>query len=352
MKTIKTTDEFVHPEGKIQLLNGTVLDCYPLGQSAEKVDNERKLDTTGTYLSIGKQKPVTVQKTDEQKEKDLKLFLHNAFLFLQHRDRIMSDSRMFLCPVPVQSGLMYSGTSGFYRPTLGIYLEWWLRCEEALVVKEDGMKWLVYKMAGSPLSGMNRCSMVNKEGENKSSQLISFLPLWSNFMNINSRYDEAKSRYQAYSLEEVIETLEREGLTTVDDKDIQILFLDSEVRHLNKVMTNNMESLLNTIRNLKQQLMNAYRDKLEALMADYKETKEQVQRKEQAINEECRDLRRKLKQGLIDNKLYQSQLTPLKKEKRGNASQLYDYGRATLDKLFPDLRITISDVERFLEDSE
>ena len=322
MKTVETTDKFVHPEGKIQLLNGTVLDCYPMEQSAEKVDNELKLDTTGTYLIIGKQKPVAEPKADEQKEKDEKLFLRDAFLFLQHRDRIMSDSRMFLCPVPFQSGLMYTGTSGFHRPTLGIYLEWWLRCEEALVTKEDGTKWLVYKMGGSPLSGMNHCSMVNKEGESGTAHFNSFLPLWSSFMRINTRYDEAKNQYQAYSLEEVVETLEREGLTTVDDKDMQILFLDSELHLLNKVMTKNMESLLNKVGDLKLQLMNAYRDKLEALMKDYKETKEQVQRKEQAIDEECRDLRHKLKQGLIDNKQYQCRLTPLKKEKKHRFSHV------------------------------
>ena len=113
MGVIMTNDEFVHPEGKIQLLNGTALDCFPLEQPEAKVDNELKLDTTGIYMIVGKPKPVAEPTSDEQKKKEEKHFLHNAFLFLQHRDRIMSDSRMFLCPVPIQSGLAYTGTSGF-----------------------------------------------------------------------------------------------------------------------------------------------------------------------------------------------------------------------------------------------
>ena len=217
MGIIKTHDDFVHPEGKIQLLNGTVLDCYPLEQPEAKVDNELKLDTTGTYLVIGrsKQKPVADPTSDEQKKKEENLFLHNAFLFLQHRDRIMSDSRMFLCPIPIQNGLAYTGTSGFRRPTLGVYLEWWLNCEKATVRKEDKTKWLVYRIAGSPLSGANRCGIVDNEGNADTESLSGpFSPIWSSFMSINNRYDEAKSLYQAYTLEEVVEILEREYLST------------------------------------------------------------------------------------------------------------------------------------------
>ena len=62
----------------------------------------------------------------------------------------MSDSRMFLCPVPIQNGMAYTGTSGFQRPTLGVYLEWWLNCESAMVCEEHGTEKLVYQIAGSP----------------------------------------------------------------------------------------------------------------------------------------------------------------------------------------------------------
>ena len=126
-----------HLDCKMRLLGGRVLDCYPAEEEIESVDNELSLDTTGVYLSLkkpsGKTKSndfLAKQKTLEEEEKEelKKLFIENAFLFLENRERILCDSRMFLSPVPIQSGLAYSGTSGFHRPTLGIYLEWWQRC--------------------------------------------------------------------------------------------------------------------------------------------------------------------------------------------------------------------------------
>ena len=357
MGIIKTHDDFKHPEGKIQLLNGNVLDCYPLEQPKAKVDNELKLDTNGAYMSVGKPKPVATPTNDEQKKKEESLFLHNAFLFLQHRDRIMSDSRMFLCPIPIQNGLAYTGTSGFGRPTLGVYIEWWLNCEEATVFKKtrvfkkDKTKWLVYRIAGSPLSGANSCGIVNEKGETDSESLTgSFSPVWSSFMRINNRYDEAKSLYQAYTLEEVVEILEKEGLTAVIDKDLQILFLDSELRRLRKTTTDKIACLESKIESLKFQLLYDHRVELKAFVAEYKERESQVLRRAEEITEECKELRRKLKTFELNNKQYQGQITPLRKERKENTYQLHRFCDETLDGLFPDLHISLSDVERFLDD--
>jgi len=198
-------------KGTMTLLNGAVLDCYPLKHPEAKVDNAMKLDTTGKYLTIGRSKcrRVTEPQFDEEREKEKKLFLNNVFLFLQNKDRIMSDSRMFLCPVPIQNGLAYTGTAGFNHPTLGVYLEWWLSCEKAMIRKEDKTKWLVYLISGSPLSGANKCGIVNEKGDIDSESLCPFSPIWTSFTNINKRYDMAKSLYQAYTLEKVIKILGR-----------------------------------------------------------------------------------------------------------------------------------------------
>ena len=89
----------VFPENKIVLLSGRSLDCYPLPPS----------EGVGAEV-MGKE--------------ECELFVRNAFYLCAHRERIMSDSRMFLCPVAVRNGLAYTGTAGFTRPTLGVYLEW------------------------------------------------------------------------------------------------------------------------------------------------------------------------------------------------------------------------------------
>ena len=327
METTKTNDGFVHPEGKIQLLNGNVLECYPLEQ------------------------PRPTPKNNEHEEKERELFLRNAFLFLQHRDRIMSDSRMFLCPIPIQSGLAYTGTSGFNRPILGVYIEWWLNCELSAVRRMEKTKWLVYRIAGSPLSGANRCGIVDEEGNTDIESFSGpFSPMWSSFIRINNRYDKAKSLYQAYTLEEVVEILGREGLTAVNDKDIQILFLDSELRRLRKITTDKIACLESKIESLKFQLLYDHRDELQAFVTEYKERESQVLSRAEEITEECKVLRRKLKSFELNNKEYQEQITPLRKERKENAYQLHRFCEETLDELFPVFHISLSDVERFLQD--
>lgn len=351
MGIVKTSDEFVHPEGKIQLLNGNVLECYPLEQSSESVDNEMKLDNTGTYFVVGKSKFVAKPTGDEHKEAELSLFLRNAFLFLCHRDRIMSDSRMFLCPVPVRSGLAYTGTSGFNYPTLGVYLEWWLSCESSMINKKDKTRWLVYHIAGSPLSGMNHCGIVGEDGNRKTESIYPFLPLWSSFARINARYDEAKSLYQALTLEEVVGILEQDGLTSVDDKDLQILFFESEMRRSQNELSGKIKYLEKNIERLKSQLMYEHKAELEAVLAEFNEKKETMERREKEITEACRDLRKKLKLNLISNKQYQTRLSPLKKEKCDSADSVREWVRRAIDKLFCGL-VTIFEVERFMENPE
>ena len=68
--------KFQHPEGKIQLLNGRVLDCCPLEQPQDEVDNQLSLDTTGVYLSLKKPNKANTVKI----EKKMKRSWRNCFL--------------------------------------------------------------------------------------------------------------------------------------------------------------------------------------------------------------------------------------------------------------------------------
>ena len=196
----------------ITLLNGCELLCYPKVEPATPIDNRMKLDTTGQYLTIGRRKPVvkpTPPAVEEQRKQAVKFFTDHAFFFLDHREKILSDSRMFLAPVPVQSAIAYTGTSGFKRPTLGVYIEWWMTCIPAIISHDGKDPWLVYHIAGTPLSGRNCCGIVNANGECRSRALPSpFSAVWRSFVEINTRYDEAKERCEAYSLEEVVKLLE------------------------------------------------------------------------------------------------------------------------------------------------
>ena len=70
-----------------------------------------------------------------------------------------------------------------------------------------GTRSLIYRLAGSPLSGVNRCVAVCEDGTEEKVQLRSFSNYWLPFMKINQRYSPAKACYQAYSLQEVLDIL-------------------------------------------------------------------------------------------------------------------------------------------------
>ena len=136
------------------------------------------------------------------------LFFKEAFFLYEHRDAIYADSRVFFTPLPFGNNLAYTGTSGLRDATLGVYLEWWDSCERAVLKKDGEIFALTYFIAGSPLSGNNRCNVVNRKGETKTISFSSpFSEIWSSFMKINQKYDEAKQNCEAYTLEETISKL-------------------------------------------------------------------------------------------------------------------------------------------------
>lgn len=155
---------------KITLIDGSQLDCYPIALPPEEtVSGEFSLDTTGKYLQVGKKPHFVTDKELAERRKqekiDAKLFYEHIHLFLANADKILSDSRLFLSPVNVVNGLAYTGTSGFRRPTLGVYIEWWLYHKDASIDAKGNPIWFI---SGSPLSGRNACSAVDRKGENAS----------------------------------------------------------------------------------------------------------------------------------------------------------------------------------------
>ena len=205
----------------IKLIGGRELKCFPLSEPKAIVDNTLSLDTTGVYFSISRKKPAkkTVNNAQQDPEKQAlkQLFLDNAFLFFANKERILSDSRMFLCPIPIQSGLAYFGINGFKQPTLGIYIEFWSMVTTSTQTDENGEKWLLYHIAGSPLSGSNRCGFVNKQGKTKIDTVLPFTDVWHPFKEINTHYDEAKSKYEAYTLQQVLAILKNEEINLINE---------------------------------------------------------------------------------------------------------------------------------------
>ena len=209
-------------EHYIELINGTRIVAFPKAEQPAIITEDRlALDTTGEYLQIGGRKrrkhPAERNPQDVRREQ---LFLRYAHRLIAMSDTILADSRMFLAPLPIRNGLAYSGTSGFQNPTLGVYIEWWKRykcswvlddAEDENGVEEAAPEPIVY-IAGSPLSGANKCAYVTAEGECRGTSVTRFAPVWKSFVAVNTRYTEEKQRYEAYTLEEVISRLFGEEL--------------------------------------------------------------------------------------------------------------------------------------------
>lgn len=342
-------------EGKIKLLDGSELKCYPLPQTMPEVDNTTRLDTTGTYLIIGRNNAKKHVKTEKEKNAEImagaaekQLFLENAFLLLANSKRILSDSRMFLCPVPIQNGLAYTGTSGFHCLTLGVYIEWWMNCRASVHIDGDGTKWLVYCFVGSPLSGRNNCGLVNEQGKMKSCQVGSFSELWRPFVEINSRYDYAKSRYEAYSLKQVLELLG----TDCDYNAVNILFLENRNMDLTFQVSSLRNQVLDMTAKLHKALMELKTCELRNFIEAYNKLKDETDKHVSDIREERIRLRKLLRSNAIGNVEYQKNWSPLRRAKESAIYKFQNFVYSSLLSIFPDERITLDEVKEFLEEND
>lgn len=315
---ISPNGKVTHPKNGIILMNGVLLECFQKETPQEDFQSDEiRLDTTGTYLSVGEKpcKPQPPSPAEEERQK--KLFIDNAFYLLAHRERILRDSRMFLAPVAIQSGLAYVGISGFRTPTVGVYLEYWANCLGATQTDKKGRRSLVYHIAGSPLSGCNRCGVVREDGKTDVVQLTTFRAHWKPFASINTRYTEAKHKYQAYTLEEVLDILHHEDNGDLDySTGINELFMQHEIDSLNERVKRLNEESSKWYKMYHETLMKYNDARVSKAYTELEALRARVETEIDLIREQKRELKAELKSGLLDNITHQKKLMPLNKQIR------------------------------------
>jgi len=358
MGIIKTENCVNHPEGGILLRNGSVIEAYRPEQIMETVDNTLHLDTMGVYFGLRNKKPAEAtpssiggklkslfSKAEDKKEDDeLTLFLNNAWYFYEHFEEICADSMKFLARVPVQSGLAYAGTGGFNRPTLGVYVEWWHSCDKA-VVDLNGEKWLVWRISGSPLSGCNKCSLVNAAGKTRTHTILPFKEVWPSFIKVNKRYDDCKSQYMAYTIQEVV-TLMRGDLDERESTHIaqcfalrsQVAYLASHLQHEEAENAQLRNTLVTTIIKYNEQ-------ELHGLYYRYQSEVDLRKIRRNQLIEERLTLRRRFKAGIFTQAEYMHIVTPI-------STEIRDLDRPLDDQDYPRLKelgITLTDLITYFE---
>lgn len=342
------------PDGKIVLLNGTQLDCYPLADEDIETafQDKLELDTTGQYLTVRKCKPKTTPVSDECMQKQ-QLFVDNAFYLLAHMDRIMNDSRMFLAPVASRNGLAYTGTSGFKRPTLGVYFEWWQTSDDAMRIGNEGCRSLVFTLAGSPLSGMNHCSAVREDGKIEIVSLSSFNRHCGSFFKINARYTEAKVRYQAYTLQEVLDILHREDNGKLDyDHVITTRFMQHEIDRLNRCLERLNEESSHWHKKYLFALISFKEDEARAFLAEYDKLETSAIQEIEHLKMQKKALKAQLKRGQIDNVSYQRSITPMNKRIEELKFQLFRFRHDKPREIFPTWEINSETIERYFREKD
>ena len=320
--SIKITEDSF-PDGKIILLDGRVVDCYM------RMTNEQPLYTD-----------------KERIEEDKERFIKNAFFFLAHKERILTDSRMFLCSVPITSGMSISGTSGFENPTLGIYLQWWETCAGAMFTDKKGRRGLLYKLSGSSLSGHNICGVVHEDGTTKNVELRPFKDYRDSFIRINNTYKAAKQKYQAYSLQQVLDILDHEE---EGDRDYayaineqfqsqEINVLNERVHHLNARIEMLEHSLSDARKELREEKLLHFYDR-------YKDLEMRIFSKVEQLLQQKRDLKMALRRGDYTNQVYERMVNAITQRINEAEEELEKFKSEEINRVFPNENLLFCQIE-------
>lgn len=327
MNTTQKNSEFFDPERLvITLLDGRELPCTLKPEQPKEIKTDSlKLDTTGQYLSFKNKGPKFI--TDAilkraRRQYNHHLFTENAWFLLDNAEKIFSDSRMFLTPVKIVNGLAYTGTSGFWKPTVGVYLEWWLNHKAAATDKNGNLVWYI---SGSPLSGNNCCSSATPEGQQVGiAQRTSFSAIWGSFMDVNNRYTEAKQRCEAYTLEELLIKLRGEDyryrLIELKHEMIQEV-MDWEKNETEKAYYRLIEKTKKLIKDNRKIQLRQHREEIMEFYKTYETNHKEVMELEKVYGQKHKELKKQLHDGTLEGD-YNSLLAEASREYRKKKAEL------------------------------
>ncbi len=179
-------------------------------------------------------------------------------------------------------------------------------------------------------------------------------------MEVNKRYDEAKQRYEAYSLEEVVKLLEaNDNGDSLKERELFLLQRENQV--LRQQIQDTQEAGAKAKEKMRSTLLKAYleckRDALTNWYADYRRKQEEGKEKLESLNLRRQQLSQQFRYGEISRMFYQHQLTPLKKKISELQQELECMAKNELSELLPGMfdpqgdtgLITFDEVVEFLE---
>lgn len=148
---------------------------------------------------------------NEKNQTERDIFTQNAFFLWEHRERILSDSRMSQCRLKIGNNLAFVHIQGIASNTLGGYLTWWQEFDRSRRTDSHQRRSLICYIAGSPLSGRNHCAEVYETGKTKTITVAPFSDYWKSFAEAQERALSAADEPHPFTLSQVIEILKSEN---------------------------------------------------------------------------------------------------------------------------------------------
>ena len=258
---------------------------------------------------------------------------------------------MFLTPIVAHNGLAYTGTSGFHHPTIGIYLEWWSHCLGTMVISDGGRMSLVYQIAGSPLTGSNSCGQLYESGESAPIRLSGFSKYWQSLMQINTRYDEAKQIYQAYTLQELLDILHEEDGGEKDfTSNVRECFQQHRIVQLTEQVDHHYREACRWRYKYEHAVLRLHDSEVRQIYADYEDLEQRVKAQIEELRRQKQSLKRQLRSEQLTPRSYQFALKPLNKQIGQLKSQLYGF-EYNVKERFSDEGIHLYDIRFYVQNN-
>lgn len=312
-----------------------------------KLRNGRSLCTT-PYVS---DKGYVAGKDQNRKQwrEDMEYFLKYAFFFFANRERIYSDSRLFLSRVPVSIGL---GCIDDHNTTLGGYLEMWEHSKDSVTCDKDGNIAFLFDAVGSPLSGSCVLSVVNEEGKRsiiRTGHLTQYLKMLGNAHN---RYMKLRANSWAYSIKQVYDILKAEDS---GDNRYEPLLRTNTLQLQVRLLAKRQKQIVKENAELKKELHETRllmkKDEILAFANSKNEYEDLMKEELEDLHKKCLALKREYA-GRHATKEFQQLYVPLKQKEREMRTNIEEEFLAGLRKIWPWGHLTKSKVEELVEEAE
>lgn len=291
----------------ITLLNGKQLECFQ-GETF-----------------VGR----SYQRIFKEENENMPLFEHVVWFLLDNADKIMADSKMFLCP-------MYSQVfSPFFSgmPRLGTFIEWWIHHPEK---SRDNDGNPIFCISGNPMTGSHACYSISREGKTRKVTERGFDTILSSFGKVNSLYKGVKEDCEYYEFDEVVRLLSGESYDLKMELIRTKIILERTQGWYNTtkgqyaIVYNRFKRLLKDNKKLQ---LNYHKEDIQNFSSRYLPLEKEYNTEYENFVKERRKLRERLKEGLSEEE-YRKQLNTLGKPHKEIRKQLVEMSDKFMKETF------------------